>query len=369
MVSSLVNLEEQHILAVDDNPNNLLLIELILQEHGINHIHKAVTAAQAYEQLSTHPIDAIFMDVMMPEVDGIEACKVIRSNKAYDNIPIIMVTEKDDNQTFKESFNAGADDFIPKPINDVILLARLRSQLEKYHMQKSLVGQSRFSAMDEIISILAHQWRQPLGVINSISNTIRTKMELETATNKDYTESFDQIEHYLGELSTMINSFKTSFGSNESVACIDIEKTIKDVVDFNYETLNSANIKVNLDTTHQLSRKISKQALVQVLAHLIHNSINFAKPKEENPTITISLTQEGAKTTIIIEDNGTGIDEETLPFIFDPYFSTKLEKNGKGLGLYFARQLVSQQLKGTLNISSENQSTKAVIEIEKLELC
>jgi signal transduction histidine kinase len=294
----------------------------------------------------------------------------MRQNKLYDNIPIIMVTAIGDNETFKESFNAGADDFVPKPINDVVLISRLTSQLEKHHMYQTLLEQSRFSAMDEVISMLAHQWRQPLGVINALTNNIRTKMELDSFKKSDITESFDKIESNLEQLSKMINDFKNSFSSIQTKECTSLVLTIDEVLELHQDKIANLHIKVNKKVEAIDSFLLAKQAIIQALAHLLKNCFDsFERCKVENPTIEISLKKVNNKVLLAMSDNGEGISEVNLPFIFEPYFTTKTERNGKGLGLYSAKQLVENQLMGELTLNSHNQKTAAEITITLDNLC
>lgn len=370
MLAMKISLEDQHILLVDDNPSNLLLIELLLQENHIHHIHKATSAKEAFKILETEPINAVLMDVMMPEINGIEACKIIRQNRRYDAIPIIMVTAIDDNETFKESFHVGADDFIPKPINDVVLMSRLKSQLEKNQMHQTLIEQSRFSAMDEVISMLAHQWRQPLGVVNAIANNVRTQIELGGIDKKNIFNAFDKIEKNLDELSRMINDFKNSFTSKQKKECTNLSHTISEVLKLHETTIKKLHIDVTTDININTNYTLPKQAVIQVLAHIIKNCFDsFKRSKVDKPAIHIALHKIQGKAALTITDNGEGISEANLPFIFEPYFSTKDEKNGKGLGLYFAKQLAEKQLLGDLLVNSENNKTKATVIISLDQSC
>ena len=145
-----------NVLIVDDTSSNILLLEVILDSYNFNHLYKANTALEAYDILENHNVDAILLEVMMPDIDGIQACATIRSNPEYDLIPIIMVTANDDPKTLKKSFDAGSNDFLGKPINKEALIIRLNAQLQKRSLLQGLIEQSRFTAMDEIISMLAH---------------------------------------------------------------------------------------------------------------------------------------------------------------------------------------------------------------------
>lgn len=118
------------ILVVDDNDDNLELIEDFLDDDGYENIICVLGAKEAYDVLDNNNIDLIILDIMMPEIDGLEACEYIKTNPEYKDIPIIIATAKADLDTLKAGFDAGANDYVRKPItNDVELLARVRNAL------------------------------------------------------------------------------------------------------------------------------------------------------------------------------------------------------------------------------------------------
>ena len=129
------------ILIVDDSPDNRNLIKAILQADGYTDILTAQSAHEAFNYLgltddvrdSVTNVDVILMDIMMPDIDGIEACNLIRAKERLRNIPIIIVTAKSDTNNLQLAFAAGAIDFLTKPFNKVELLVRLRSILKLKH--------------------------------------------------------------------------------------------------------------------------------------------------------------------------------------------------------------------------------------------
>ncbi|RME65778.1 MAG: response regulator, partial [Nitrospirae bacterium] len=118
------------ILVVDDSEDMRTLIKTILNKEGYRDILLCSSAEEAFRVLDTQSIDLILMDVMMPGMDGIEACRQIQKNKDLLDIPIIMVTAKDDKEYLQEAFSAGALDYVTKPFDKVELLARVRSALK-----------------------------------------------------------------------------------------------------------------------------------------------------------------------------------------------------------------------------------------------
>jgi phosphoserine phosphatase RsbU/P len=124
------------IVVVDDNKTNLMIVEKILRKAGYNRLLMLSSAADLYQYLqldsptpSEVPVDLILMDMMMPEIDGIEACRTVLANERFSDLPIIFVTAMGDSNKMAEAMDAGALDYVMKPINKVELLARIRSVL------------------------------------------------------------------------------------------------------------------------------------------------------------------------------------------------------------------------------------------------
>lgn len=132
------------ILIVDDNPTNVIIIREILKKENYRDIDKAASAREMFEILGAEgyakegqpkasDFDLILLDMMMPEMDGIEACQVIQKNEHLKDIPIIMVTAVGDSKKLAEALDAGAVDYVTKPINKVELMARIRLALRLKH--------------------------------------------------------------------------------------------------------------------------------------------------------------------------------------------------------------------------------------------
>ncbi|PKL45152.1 MAG: hypothetical protein CVV41_03410 [Candidatus Riflebacteria bacterium HGW-Riflebacteria-1] len=126
---------KMNILVVDDAPDNLMLLEAILEGENFENIFLASSAREAYEYIGIvdspkrATVDLILMDVMMPEISGIEAIREIRSNAEYQDIPIVVVSARSETQDLVEAFDAGAVDYITKPIKELELISRVRSML------------------------------------------------------------------------------------------------------------------------------------------------------------------------------------------------------------------------------------------------
>ncbi|HIC43935.1 MAG TPA: hybrid sensor histidine kinase/response regulator [Sulfurimonas sp.] len=336
------NISEKNILIVDDNATNILLIEAILEEEGFANTFSATSAIDAYEVLDTTKIDAILMDIIMPEIDGLEATEAIKSNKRFSHIPIIMVTATDDDKLLKKSFELGAVDFVRKPVNQVELIARLNTILQSQEKDALIMQHSRFDAMEEMIGMLAHQWRQPLSIVHAIISTIQTQKELGILNDEELNTSLESIIKHTNDLSEMITTFREFFKSNNTPKLANANDAILESVSLLKEGLENESIALDLQLDELEPIFYIQNLLIQVLTNVIINAKEaHALHKVDKPSIIINSYKQGNKINILVEDNAGGIEEDLIGYIFEPYFSTKQEKNGKGLGLYLAKTILT----------------------------
>ncbi len=359
---SQLQIHDKNILIVDDNATNILLIQAILEGKGFNNIYSASSALEAYELLEHEKINLILMDVMMPEIDGLEATDAIKSNAKYAHIPIIMVTATDDDDILKKSFEFGASDFIKKPVNQVELIARVTTILQSQLKDDFILQHSRFDAMEEIIGMLAHQWRQPLSVISTIVNTIQVQKALSTLNDEELDKSLESISHHAKALSEMISRFRAFFKTDTAASLASPNDAIYEATELMKEDLQHHQINLELKLEEIRPVFYIQNLLVQVLTNLITNSREATERNHiKDAQIIIGSSCQGDKIAISVEDNAGGIDQNIIEHIFEPYYSTKIEKNGKGLGLYLAKSLLTQQLQGEISVVSHDSRTKFLI--------
>ncbi len=361
-MASHLSIHEKHILIVDDNATNILLMQAILEEAGFNNIISASSAIETYEILETQNIDLILMDVMMPEIDGLEATAAISSNQKYQRIPIIMVTATADDETLKKSFEFGAVDFVRKPVNQVELIARLNTILQSQEKDSFILQHSRFDAMEEVIGMLAHQWRQPLGIINAIVTTIQTQQELDILNKEELNHSLQDIVRHTTELSEMLKTFREFFKADAPPTLADPNDAIREALRLVQESIEHEKILLDMDLGELEPVFYTQNLLVQALTNLLINAKEaHRRNNTQDPTITIRSFRQNGKINILLEDNAGGIPKEMIHYIFEPYFTTKQEKNGKGLGLYLAKMILTQQLNGTISVTSQGDKSKFLI--------
>ncbi|WP_170175823.1 PAS domain-containing sensor histidine kinase [Sulfurimonas crateris] len=231
---------------------------------------------------------------------------------------------------------------------------------EIYKKEQLLLGQSRMAQMGEMLSIIAHQWRQPLSVIDMSAFSIQNKIDLQKFDFDDkasqvkflefLTKEIKDIHRYTQYLTGTIEDFTNFFKPTKRKETTTLNVPIEKALNILDSLTKKENIDVKVDIQTYKRVKIYTYEVMQVVLNIIKNSIdNFIEKEILNPTINISVNEDNNKFTILICDNGGGIDEAILEKIFDPYFSTKSEKNGTGLGLYISKIVIENHSFGMLN--------------------
>ncbi len=244
------------------------------------------------------------------------------------------------------------------------------SIIENKKKDQLMEQQSRLAQMGEMISMIAHQWRQPLAAISARSVAVQLKLDIESL-NEDISEADKEKNRYLVEefikidasvqsLSTTIDDFRNFYKPNKLARNIELSQVVNKSLDIIRISLENDNILVNIKDTCKNKINIYDTELMQVILNLLKNAQdNFKEKQTKHPQITIEITDH----IIVVQDNGGGIDEEIGLKIFDPYFSTKSEKNGTGLGLYMSKTIVEKHHGGSLTAVNTNDGVKFSVQI------
>jgi len=232
------------------------------------------------------------------------------------------------------------------------LESRVIAEVERNRLQTTqMVEQSRLAQMGEMISMIAHQWRQPLASISAISSVLTLDMMMDNCKKEFFEERLDAISDLAQHLSLTIDDFRGFFKENKEKAQATWEMMTEGSLGIIEPTLQTHNITVERfyesnEILHTYTNEIR-----QVLLNIFKNAEDIFLEKEvENATIWVRSYQKKGMSYLSIEDNGGGISEELLIKIFDPYFSTKEKKDGTGLGLYMSKTIIEEHCKGNLTV-------------------
>lgn len=234
------------------------------------------------------------------------------------------------------------------------LYASMNDQIEEgiaknIETQKMMIHQSRLAAMGEMISMIAHQWRQPLSTIALLSNNMYLDVEMETLDQERLKTALLNTIELTQELSKTIDDFRNFFKPDNTLVETNLEDVFQDVLLVVGKSIDYGNITIDHVCAYNGNVMIYKRELIQVMVNILKNAKDaFERHPLENQKIEIRSLQEGDNIVLSICDNAGGIDVEFMKNIFDPYFSTKDERNGTGLGLYISKIIVEKHLKGSL---------------------
>jgi len=172
-------LKKQNILIVDDAPANIrVLMEILTDTYDISvatNGPEALEIATSRTGLYGSP-DLILLDIMMPEMDGYEVCRILRQNPTTKDIPVVFVTANTDDGTLQEAFESGGTDYVRKPVNKVELLARIKSALTHQELTKKLLEEEKLEGVLEMAGAICHELNQPMQSILGFSQLLMDDM-------------------------------------------------------------------------------------------------------------------------------------------------------------------------------------------------
>lgn len=196
------------ILVIDDLPENVFMLQDRLEREG----HEVITAydgSSGINKAINEQPDLILLDIVMPGITGIEACKTLISNTATSRIPIILVTAKADAEDTKEGLEAGAFDYIKKPFNKTELMARVNSALKLSDAHKMIVEIEQKNSVSAIVVTTNHKIKQPLTLITLTAAAVRRELKKEEISKDAILKKLDYIETAVNEISDVLNKLQS----------------------------------------------------------------------------------------------------------------------------------------------------------------
>jgi len=246
---------------------------------------------------------------------------------------------------------------------------RVKEEVEKNKQhQKLMIQQCRHAQMGEVISMIAHQWRHPLNNLSLIIQDAIFQYKMnkldENVISRLNIESSKQIK----QMSNTIKEFRTFFQPDNVSVKYDISRSTIDALDIVRPMLEAENISLDVETQDNIYVVGFPTELGQAVVNILVNSKDaLIENNITDKSIKLSLALIDNDAVIIIEDNGGGIPLEIVDKIFDPYFSTKMAKNGTGIGLYMTKIIVEEHIDGKLSVSNSDNGVVVQIVIPKAD--
>ena len=342
-------LQGRKILVVDDDRLNRRLLAAILQPEGCEVI-EADTGEKALELYALAPPDLVLLDVMLPGMNGFDACRELRRRYGDSAAPVIFITARAESDDVVEGLAAGGVDYLPKPIRAKEALARIQTHLQIRHLraeQQLLVGQlSKANATkNRLLGMAAHDLRNPLASIRGLAEFL-----CEGVVGKLTPEQLDLV----GTIHTASKQMLELVNELLDVATIDagelkIHLELADLTEIVEKSVYLANIEATGKQTkieivphdRPPPHRIDPNKIRQVVDNLLSNAVKFSPP---GSTITVEVEAVAGSIVVSVRDQGPGIPEADRDKLFKDFGRTSARPTGgeksTGLGLAICRKIV-----------------------------
>ncbi|HVZ81034.1 MAG TPA: ATP-binding protein [bacterium] len=359
----------------DDEPD---MLRFVKSQLGRDYeILEAVNGTEAVEKTRQYLPEVVVLDMMMPEKDGIEACREIKAEPATRTIPVLLLTAWAEEKTKLAALQAGASDFLTKPfsttelhvrVKNLIASHRTQSELSRQNLrlesaleqlketESSLVQSEKMSSLGRMSAGMIHEINNPLNYALSALNVLkglrakwpegeRAKLDDLMA---DMQEGMTRVQRIVSDLRDFTHPHGRALGP------VDLEEALATALRFlGHETEKNARIVLTVPKNQQVFAE--KNNLTHVFVNLFQNALDAMKAKDhgdEKPTLAITVEEKNGRVLIRVRDNGTGIAPRHLDKIFDPFFTTKDVGQGMGLGLSICYRIV-KDMGGEISAASE----------------
>jgi two-component system, NarL family, sensor histidine kinase EvgS len=227
---------------------------------------------------------------------------------------------------------------------------RVNEELEKNKLfQEKLFKADKLASMGEMISNIAHQWRQPLSMISTVATGVKIQKEFGTLDDNELIQNMDLINKNSQYLSETINDFKNFIKEDRKLRNYNLSTTINNFLHIVESTVRNDNLKLILNLDDNITIDGYPNELIQCLINIFNNAKDALEERQEEfPLVFITTTIKNNIVYISIKDNAGGIQEDIISKIYDPYFTTKYKSQGTGLGLHMTYKLIDEGMHGKI---------------------
>jgi two-component system sensor histidine kinase/response regulator len=346
------------ILVVDDEPLNRELLHDLLEVNGYTVI-EAEDGEVALRKIAAEECDVILLDVKMPRMDGLEACRQLKANPATAHIPVLMVTALSDSEHRYLGIDAGANDYLNKPIDrrDVLLRVRNAVYAKRLHdkVQQDLAKLRELEALqDNLTHMIVHDMRSPLMIVSWSYDLILKEKSLLSEQQQEF---ITMGQSCCGELVEMVNSLLDI--SRMESGQMPLKHTVCSLLDIAQEAAEKLAVLAHKKMVtiqvggHVASVSVDQDVMHRVFVNLLGNAIKFAPA---DSIIRVAITSSGDAVRVAVSDRGQGIPPEYHKKIFEKFGqvdSRQEEHNySSGLGLTFCKLAVEAH-GGQIGVESE----------------
>ncbi|MGB3049453.1 MAG: response regulator [Polyangiales bacterium] len=353
-------------LVVDDSSSVRKLLSELLRERN----HELTTVGTAEEALEAHlrqPFHLMLVDWTLPGMSGLDLCRAVRSRPGGEHVVILVITGRNRVEDLHAVLDAGASDYLAKPIDPEILGTRLliaeraiaddnRRAEERHEMESRLAFADRMASIGTLTAGVAHELNNPLMYV--LSNLRLTREEIDAQAESESLElarqQLDEAIHGAIRMQNIVRDLKTfSRVDDEPRGNVDLQSVVESSINICWnEMRHRATLERDFGETPTVD--VNESRLGQVFLNLLINAAQAMPERAASENrITVRTRTDGDGWAVVeVADNGTGIEPDRMSHVFEPFFTTKGISEGTGLGLSICRDIV-RDAGGTIEARSE----------------
>lgn len=341
------------ILIVDDNPANLQTLSKELLSKGYS-VRAVPNGELALQSARTSKPELILLDILMPEMNGFEVCKILKDDPDLADVPVIFISALNETVDKVTGFRIGGVDYITKPFQFEEVLVRVETQLTLYrqrleiqrrHEQDILYSERLNSLKDDIINMTSHDLKNPLASVMLSLDLLRRHGRTD---DEDGVRYLSNIEYSINQMSKLISDLldiaKIETGRAVHPAPVEVAPFVERLVgEFRFRAVQDGVLVSAEPVKPDLIALFDPDRMWQVLSNLLSNAVKYS---DKGGTVILATDIRDDEIIFSVEDKGLGIPEETLPNLFDRFYRVESDahrnREGTGLGLYIAKSIVDQ---------------------------
>ena len=331
---------KSRILVVDDITKNLQVVGTVLRNQGYE-VMPAASGAEALKCVRAQLPDLILLDLMMPEMDGLEVCRRLKSDAGTRQIPVVFLTASNEMEHLVQGFEAGAVDYVTKPFNPPELLARVRTHLELKHARQRLREMN--DEKNEFMGIAAHDLRSPLNAVKGYSEMILEDPAL-GGENATLAQRIHEAATRMAEMvQNLLDANRIERGEMKlNLATTDLCPVLAAVVEAQRPGAVAKQQMLHLQSeSPPVNALVDPGVMAQIVENLVSNAVKYSPPGKN---IFVRLKQEAQAVRIEVQDEGPGLSAEDQKKLFGKFARLSAKPTGgehsTGLGLSIVKKMV-----------------------------
>ena len=385
------------LLVVDDHTGNRNMLRRRLERQGYA-VEEARHGSEALDRISSEDFDLVLLDILMPVMDGFEVLARMKRDRRMRSVPVIVISALDEMESVVRAIQSGAEDYLFKPFDAVLLRARIGALLEKKRLRSELMVQEKLASMGALAAGIAHEVKNPLNFVLNFAELAAERAQecLEkiraladgaaaagvlrelAAIEGEVLEDIAKIREHGKRADGIVTSMLAlSHGMPGERRPADLNALVREYVNLAFHGIRAQDPMFQVDIHGDYDPSAGEVNMVpqdvsRVLLNVASNAVWALRAKAQAktpgyaPELRVSTAGFPDRVEIRFRDNGPGIPRELLDRVFDPFFTTKPAGEGTGLGLSISREIVVQEHQGEMRVDSrEGEYTEFTISIPR----